>query len=399
MAPSGAAAAGNVTISALAGGKAEYAAVTSSSDGTKLAAVSGVDSQGNLGSIYMSTDSGFSWTKQTSPGVANWTAITSSGDGTHLAAVSIYKDTSYAPGSVWTSADSGVTWTEQTAAGSAGWISITSSADGTKLAAVSEANTDYSLPGSIYTSDDSGATWTEDATTAGLFYWAGIASSANGSKLAAVADSDAAYDFGSLWTYVGLTTAPIFSASTPSIANTYVGSFSAVQTETITNTGDGDLVFGAGAVTKTGANAADYTIVADNCSSQTVAPAGTCTVTYKFKSAVAGTRTANLVFASNAVSSPDTVGLSAVAMGVVSIKKIESTSGSTRGGQSVEIYGTGFTAGSTVTFGGVNATVTKRSGSTKIVVRTPAHASGKVLVIVTNPDTGSASYNGYTYKK
>ena len=192
---------------------------------------------------------------------------------------------------------------------------------------------------------------------------------------------------------------PVFSASTPSIPNTYVGSFSPVQTETVANTGNGNLVFGAGAVTKTGTNPADYTIVADNCSNQTVAPAGACTVTYKFKSAVAGTRTANLVFASNAASSADSVALSAVAMGVVTIRKIGESSGSTRGGTSVEITGTGFNAAATVTIGGVNATVTKRKGSTSITVKTPAHAAGKVLVVVTNPDTGNASYNGFTYKR
>ena len=192
---------------------------------------------------------------------------------------------------------------------------------------------------------------------------------------------------------------PVFSASTPSIPKTYVGATSAVQTETITNTGNADLVFGAGAVTKTGANAADFTILADNCSNHTVAPAGTCTVTYKFKSTVAGTRTANLVFASNAVSSPNTVVLSVVAMGVVTIKKIDSTSGSIKGHVTVEITGTGFTAGSTVTFGGLNAVVVKRTGTTGITVKTPAHSAGAVPVVVANADGGTATYNSYTYKK
>jgi hypothetical protein len=42
----------------------------------------------------------------------------------------------------------------------------------------------------------------------------------------------------------------------------------------------------------------------------------------------------------------------------------------------------------------------RRRGSTSITVRTPARATtGKVLVVVTNPDTGNASYNGFTYKR
>ena len=122
-------------------------------------------------------------------------------------------------------------------------------------------------------------------------------------------------------------------------------------------------------------------------------------MTYKFKSTVAGTRTANLVFASNAVSSPNTVVLSVVAMGVVTIKKIDSTSGSIKGGVTVEITGTGFTAGSTVTFGGLKAVVVKRTGTTGITVKTPAHAAGAVPVVVANADGGTATYNSYTYKK
>jgi hypothetical protein len=72
---------------------------------------------------------------------ANWQSITSSADGTKLAAV-------VSGGSIYTSTDSGATWTERTSAGSRYWQSITSSADGTKLAAVVAYN------GSIYTSTD-----------------------------------------------------------------------------------------------------------------------------------------------------------------------------------------------------------------------------------------------------
>ena len=115
---------------------------------------------------------GATWTDQTAAGSRQWQSITSSSDGTKLAAVEY-------GGDIWTSTDSGATWTDQTAAGSRGWGSITSSTDGTKLAAAD------SSPGDIWTSTDSGATWT-DQTAAGSRYWWSITSSADGTKLAAV---------------------------------------------------------------------------------------------------------------------------------------------------------------------------------------------------------------------
>jgi hypothetical protein len=118
-----------------------FNAITSNSDGTKLAAVVWG------GYIYTSTDSGVTWTEDTSSGYQNWNSITSSADGTKLAAVAYN-------GYIYTSTDSGVTWTEYTSSDYRNWYSITSSADGTKLAAVV-------LGGYIYTSTDSGLTWTE----------------------------------------------------------------------------------------------------------------------------------------------------------------------------------------------------------------------------------------------
>ena len=103
-----------------------WSSVTSSSDGTLLAAVV------FGGDIYTSSNSGATWTNETT-GTAlsglGWQTITSSSDGTHLAAVVF-------GGDIYTSADGGTTWTDQTAAGSRLWTSITSSSDGTHLVAV-----------------------------------------------------------------------------------------------------------------------------------------------------------------------------------------------------------------------------------------------------------------------
>jgi hypothetical protein len=111
----------------------------------------------------------FVWTDQTAAGTRGWGSITSSSDGTRLAAA----DSS--PGDIFTSTDSGVHWTDQTAAGSRPWTTITSSSDGTKLAV---ATTDFSSTGDIYTSTDGGATWT-DQTAAGSRFWSSITSSAD----------------------------------------------------------------------------------------------------------------------------------------------------------------------------------------------------------------------------
>jgi photosystem II stability/assembly factor-like uncharacterized protein len=178
-----------------ASGSRDWRSITSSSDGTKLAAVV------NNGYIYTSTDSGATWTERTNAGGGvtgaslnrYWASITSSSDGTKLAAVQAY-------GYIWTSTDSGVTWTERspvTASTQRAWRSITSSSDGTKLAAVVNG-------GYIYTSTDSGATWTvRQPINATNRYWYSITSSSDGTKLAAAVENGYIYtssDSGVNWT-------------------------------------------------------------------------------------------------------------------------------------------------------------------------------------------------------
>ena len=411
-------------------GDAGWMSIASSSDGTKLAAVSSQAGSAK-GGVFTSNDSGVTWVQQAGAESTYWQSIASSSDGTHLAAAEYY-DPSNNPGSIFTSTDSGVTWTKETAPGAYWWLTIASDSTGSKLAAanqtgdptttgiwtsvgMSAAPTIASLsPITGPASGGTNVTITGTGFVAGAYVKVGVGACtnvvvvssttltcttapglpANSDALVQNVDTQYAVSYGA-FTYLGA----VFSASTPAIPNTYVGATSPVQTETITNVGNANLLFGARAVSKTGVNAADFTIVADKCSGKTLAPAATCTVTYKFKSSVAGTRTANLVFASNSISTPDVVALSAVAMGVVTIKKIDSTSGSIKGGITVEITGSGFNATSTVTFGGLAAVVTKRTGTTGLTVKTPAHAAGAVPVVVSNADGGTATYNSYTYKK
>jgi hypothetical protein len=81
----------------------------------------------------------------------------------------------------------------------------------------------------------------------------------------------------------------------------------------------------------------------------------------------------------------------------VSISGFSPTSGSTAGGTTVTITGSGFESGATVTFGGVAASVSSLS-ATSISVVTPAHAAGRFAVAVNNPDGTSATASGmFTY--
>ena len=187
----------------MSGGNKNWFAITSSSDGTKLAAVSN--------NIWTSTDSGGTWTE----GPVNtkdkyWQVIASSSDGTKLAAA-VWN------GAIWTSADSGATWTERTVGLPTGsavgaypapfWNAIASSSDGTNLAAGAyPGGPDVAGDGNIYTSADSGGTWTErtvKAATEGERDCGSIASSSDGTKLAAVAWGCSIWtstDSGGTWT-------------------------------------------------------------------------------------------------------------------------------------------------------------------------------------------------------
>ena len=86
---------------------------------------------GGLSQLAQALPGDYVWQKAGTQGItgdqADWSSITSSADGTKLAAV-------VSGGSIYTSADSGATWTQQTDAGSRYWTSIASSADGTRLA-------------------------------------------------------------------------------------------------------------------------------------------------------------------------------------------------------------------------------------------------------------------------
>jgi hypothetical protein len=73
------------------------------------------------------------------------------------------------------------------------------------------------------------------------------------------------------------------------------------------------------------------------------------------------------------------------------VNAVTPNSGLTTGGTAVALNGTNFQSGATVTFDGIPATSVTFVNSTQITAVTPAHATGSVEVVVTNPDTQSGS--------
>ncbi len=80
------------------------------------------------------------------------------------------------------------------------------------------------------------------------------------------------------------------------------------------------------------------------------------------------------------------------------VTSISPTSGPTAGSTGVNITGTGFVIGATVTIGGNAATGVTWNSATSITAITPAGTAGAKDVVVTNPDTQTGTLtNGFTY--
>ena len=96
--------------------------IASSVDGTRLIAAA------NGGFVYLSIDSGVSWTAQPALGARNWQDVACDSTCTTMMAAEY-------GGNIYVSNDSGSSWVAQSQAGSHEWNAIAMSADGTKLVA------------------------------------------------------------------------------------------------------------------------------------------------------------------------------------------------------------------------------------------------------------------------
>jgi len=83
----------------------------------------------------------------------------------------------------------------------------------------------------------------------------------------------------------------------------------------------------------------------------------------------------------------------------LAIEWISPAGGPPEGGLEFVLSGTGFTAGTTVTFDGAAATGIDVVSPTTITGMTPPHAAGRVDIVVTNPDTVTATMSsGFDYR-
>jgi hypothetical protein len=99
------------------------------------------------------------------------------------------------------------------------------------------------------------------------------------------------------------------------------------------------------------------------------------------------------------VTTPDgTYSVSFTYVNPPAISTVTLNQGPTGGGQSVTIVGTDFVAGqTTVTFGGAAATITNQTGTTQLVVTTPARPAGNADVVVTTFGTQPSAAAAYNY--
>jgi hypothetical protein len=162
--------------------RAYWASIASSADGSRLvaaqAAVIGSEPAGGGGFIYLSADSGDTWTQGSAP-FTNWAAVASSADGANLIAAvgdfgTSHGETWHRNGLIYISRDFGATWNPSSAPVTR-WTCVACSANGTNVVAASRF-------GSVYLSTNSGRDWLP--ANAPSDYWQSVACSRDGSFIA-----------------------------------------------------------------------------------------------------------------------------------------------------------------------------------------------------------------------
>src|SRR3954454_3727316 len=104
-----------------------------------------------------------------------------------------------------------------------------------------------------------------------------------------------------------------FTPTSLTFAAQDIGTTSAPQAITVSNSGTGSLFINSAATR--GANPLDFTQVSDGCSGLTLAPGSGCSVSVTFSPTGTGARSATFILTDNAASSPQTVPISGTGTG------------------------------------------------------------------------------------
>ena len=187
--------------------------------------------------------------------------------------------------------------------------------------------------------------------------------------------------------------APVVSLSNTSLVfpSTNIGTTSASQTVTLTNSGTAGLTVTG--VTITGSNPTSF---AETSTCTSVAAAGTCTITVSFTPTLAGPLTATVSVADNAGNTPQTITLTgtgvvdapAVSLSPTSLTFASTTVGSPAATQSITLKNSG-TEILTVT--GVSITGTSASSYTQTNTCTSVAIAGTCAITVTFTPTASGT--------
>jgi hypothetical protein len=102
-----------------------------------------------------------------------------------------------------------------------------------------------------------------------------------------------------------------FTAASLTFGSQAIGTTSAPQSVTVTNSGNGSLFINSAAVPGT----LDFTVVSDGCSGLTLAPGASCIMSITFSPTAAGTRSAALTVTDTAPGSPQTAPLTGTGTG------------------------------------------------------------------------------------
>jgi hypothetical protein len=199
-------------------------------------------------------------------------------------------------------------------------------------------------------------------------------------------------------TGTGVGAAPVAGVSPSSVtfSNQNVGTTSASQSITLSNTGNAALNIST--VTISGTNSSDFAKSADTCTGAAVAPNNTCTVSVTFTPSATGSRSASLNFTDNAGGSPQTVGLSGTGTGpVVSLSAPPTFPsepvGTTSPSQTVTLTNSG-SASLTFTAIGVTGPFATVASGTTCSTSSPVAAAGSCTVAVTFTPTAAGTASG-----